>query len=283
MEQEIKSKGFRANISKLSITFILVLYTIFTLGPILWVLTMSLKSTVDIRKSPYTIPLNPRWSNYYDVWVKSNYSRYFVNSALVVGLSVIVLILVASMAAYCFAKLPFKGSNVVFMVIFTTIMLPSQVILIPLFQLLVKYGLNNSLVGLGLVYVAVQLPMSVYILRSFFAQIPKELSEASRIDGCSEWGIFWKIMFPIATPAISTVLIVSFINLWNEFLFAVIFIQNDSKRTLPLGVMKFVGDVYEDLGRTAAGLIISIIPVIILYILFSDKFIKGMSDGAVKG
>jgi len=275
--------NIKNNLSKTIIGFLLLLYTIFTFGPVVWVFTMSLRSTHDIRISPYSIPLNPKWSNYYDVWIKSNYSRYFINSALVVGGSVIVLILVASMAAYCFAKLPFRGSNAVFMIIFTTIMLPAQVILIPLFQLLVKYKLSNSLVGLGLVYVAVQLPIAIYILKSFFAQIPKEMTETSRIDGCSEWGIFWRVMFPITIPAVSTVLIVSFINLWNEFLFAVIFIQSDSMRTLPLGVMKFVGDVYEDLGRTAAGLIISIIPVIILYILFSDKFIQGMSDGAVKG
>ena len=103
------------------------------------------------------------------------------------------------------------------------------------------------------------------------------------MDGCGEWKIFWKIMMPIATPAISTILIVNFVALWNEFIFAVIFIQDEARRTLPLGVMKFVGDVYEDLGRMASGLVISIIPVLLLYMFFSEKFIKGMSAGAVKG
>jgi len=162
-------------------------------------------------------------------------------------------------------------------------MLPAQVTLIPLFQLLVQYKLINSLVGLGFVYVATQLPMAVYILRSFFASIPKEISEAARIDGASEWKIFWEVMFPITTPAISTILIVNFVFLWNEFLYAVIFIQDESKRTLPLGVMRFVGEAFEDLGHIAAGLVISIIPVLILYLIFSEKFIKGMSAGAVKG
>jgi multiple sugar transport system permease protein/raffinose/stachyose/melibiose transport system permease protein len=194
-----------------------------------------------------------------------------------------VLILVASMAAYAFARLPFRGSEAVFLAIFASIMLPAQVLLIPLFQLLVNYRLINTLTGLALVYVAVQLPMALYILRSFFAQIPRELSEAARMDGCSEWKIFWRIMLPIATPAISTILIVNFVALWNEFIFAVIFIQDESRRTLPLGVMKFVGDVYEDLGSMAAGLVISIIPVLILYMFFSERFIKGMSAGAVKG
>lgn len=261
----------------------MTLYTVFTFSPLAWVFTMSLKDTNQIRESPYSLPADPNWSGYADVWVNSNYQQYFINSGYAVGLAIVLLILVASMAAYAFARLPFKGSEAIFLAIFTSIMLPAQVLLIPLFQLLVKYGLANTLTGLALVYVAVQLPMAIYILRSFFAQIPRELSEAARIDGCSEWKIFWKVMFPIATPAISTILIVNFVALWNEFIYAVIFIQDESKRTLPLGVMKFVGDVYENLGHMAAGLIISIIPVLILYMFFSEKFIKGMSAGAVKG
>jgi len=258
-------------------------YTLFTFSPLAWVFTMSLKDTATIRSSPYSIPLDPRWANYTDVWFTSNYSQYFINSGYAVGLAIVVLILVASMAAYAFARMPFRGSEFLFVAIFASIMLPAQVLLIPLFQLLVKYRLINTLTGLALVYVAVQLPMAIYILRSFFAQIPRELSEAARMDGCGEWKIFWRIMMPIATPAISTILIVNFVALWNEFIFAVIFIQDESRRTLPLGVMKFVGDVYEDLGHMAAGLVISIIPVLILYVAFSERFIKGMSAGAVKG
>lgn len=279
----INNENLGRMLRKFSTFILMILYTCYTFGPIMWVFTMSLKDTAAIRKSPYSIPLNPNFNNYVDVWINSNYKTYFINSVYVVGLAIIILILVSSMAAYCFAKLPFKGSEIIFLVIFTTIMLPAQILLIPIFQLLVKYKLNNSLTGLALVYVAVQMPMAIYILRSFFAQIPKELSEAARIDGCGEWGIFWRVMFPIAKPAISTILIVNFVALWNEFLYAVVFIQDESKRTLPLGVMKFVGDAYEDLGRIAVGLIISIIPVLILYIAFSDEFIKGMSAGAVKG
>ena len=269
--------------ARLAEALLMLGYTLFTFSPLAWVFTMSLKDTVTIRNSPYSLPLDPRWSNYGEVWFNSNYSQYFINSGYAVGLAILVLILVASMAAYAFARLPFRGSEAMFLAIFASIMLPAQVLLIPLFQLLVNYRLINTLTGLALVYVAVQLPMAIYILRSFFAQIPRELSEAARMDGCGEWKIFWRIMLPIATPAISTILIVNFVALWNEFIFAVIFIQDESKRTLPLGVMKFVGDVYEDLGSMAAGLVISIVPVLILYMFFSERFIKGMSAGAVKG
>lgn len=279
----LNARGSWGLLRNLLLLILLLAYTCYSFGPIAWVFTMSLKNTAEIRESPYSIPANPRWGMYADVWVNSNYQQYFLNSGIVVGVAIVLLILIASMAAYAFAKLPFKGSDIIFLIIFTSIMLPAQVTLIPLFQLLVKYQLINNLFGLAMVYVAVQLPMAIYILRSFFAQIPKELSEAARIDGCSEWGTFWKVMFPIAVPAISTILIVNFTALWNEFLYAVIFIQDEAKRTLPLGVMKFVGDAYEDLGRIAAGLIISIIPVVLLYLIFSEKFIKGMSSGAVKG
>jgi multiple sugar transport system permease protein/raffinose/stachyose/melibiose transport system permease protein len=280
LARQHKSGGWPARLAE---TALMLGYTLFTFSPLAWVFTMSLKDTATIRSSPYSIPLDPRWENYSDVWFNSNYAQYFVNSGYAVGLAIAILILVASMAAYTFARMPFRGSEAIFLAIFTSIMLPAQVLLIPLFKLLVDYRLINTLTGLALVYVAVQLPMAIYILRSFFAQIPRELAEAARMDGCGEWKIFRRIMLPIATPAISTILIVNFVALWNEFIFAVIFIQDEAKRTLPLGVMKFVGDVYEDLGHMAAGLVISIIPVLLLYMFFSDKFIKGMSAGAVKG
>ncbi len=258
-------------------------YSIITFGPLLWVFMLSLKSTVEIRESPYSLPAAPRWGVFRDVWVNSEYQTYFVNSTIVVCFAIVILIVVASMAAYAFAKLPFKGSEILFNLIFATIMIPGQILLIPLFRMLVHYKMVNSLSGLALVYVAVQMPMAVYILRSFFAQIPREMLEAARIDGCSEWGIFWRVMFPIAIPAVSSIMVINFVQLWNEFLFAAILIQQEDKKTLPLGVMKFVGDVYEDIGRMAAGMLIAIVPVIIIYIFFSEKFIKGMTQGSVKG
>lgn len=268
---------------KATLCLLQVGYSVVTFGPLAWVFMLALKSTTEIRDSPYSLPAAPRWGVFKDVWLNSDYKTYFLNSTVVVGVAIVILIVVAAMAAYAFAKLPFRGSEAVFNLIFAAIMIPGQILLIPLFRMLVRYGLINSLFGLSMVYVAVQLPMAVYILRSFFAQIPREMLEAARIDGCSEWGIFWRVMFPIATPAISTIMIINFVQLWNEFLFASILIQQEAKKTLPLGVMKFVGDVYEDIGRMAAGLLIAAVPVIVIYLFFSEKFIKGMTQGSVKG
>ena len=146
----------------------------------------------------------------------------------------------------------------------------------------VNGGDTLELAGLIAVYVAVQLPLTVYILESFFARIPSDLFDAARIDGYSEWEILWKVSLPIALPAISTTVILNTILLWNEFLYAVVLITDDAKRTLPLGIQRFLGDQLEDVGMIATGLIIAIVPVVLIYAFFSEKLIQGMTAGAVK-
>jgi multiple sugar transport system permease protein/raffinose/stachyose/melibiose transport system permease protein len=159
---------------------------------------------------------------------------------------------------------------------------PPQITIISLFQILVQYGLYNSKVGLTLVYVAIQLPLTIYILESFFARIPADLFDAARMDGYSDWEIFWRVALPIALPAVATTVILNFILLWNEFLYAVVLITEESNRTLPLGIQRFIGDTQEDVGMIATGLMIAIIPVIIVYAFFSERLIQGMTAGAVK-
>jgi multiple sugar transport system permease protein/raffinose/stachyose/melibiose transport system permease protein len=259
------------------------LYTVLAVGPLLWVFSMSVRTTDEIRSAPYALPKIWHFELYSDVWTQSSYSTYFLNSIIVVVTAILIILVITSMSAYCFSKLPFKGSEYLFTLVFSAIMLPAQILIIPLYQDLASLSLTNSRLGLCFVYVAVQMPISTYILRSFFATIPNELREAARIDGCSELKTFFRIMLPIATPALSTVLIINFINLWNEFLFASVLIQKDAMKTLPLGIIKFVGDVNEDLGRIAASVIIAIAPVIAIYCVFSENFMKGMTAGAVKG
>ena len=133
-----------------------------------------------------------------------------------------------------------------------------------------------------LVYVSIQLPITIYILESFFARIPNDLFDAARMDGYSEWAIFWRISLPVALPAISTTIILNTILLWNEFLYAVVLITDDDKRTLPLGVLRFMGDQLEDTGMIATGMMIAIVPVILIYVFFSERLIQGMTAGAVK-
>jgi ABC-type glycerol-3-phosphate transport system permease component len=243
---------------------------------------MSLRTTTEISQNHFGLPIPAHWEKFPQAWFNSNYSVYFFNSTTIVVSAVLILTLVGAMAAHCFARYRFRLNRVLYFLIFSTIIFPPQITIIALFQILVQYGLYNTKVGLTLVYVSIQLPLTIYILESFFARIPSDLFDAARMDGYSEWAIFWRVSFPIALPAVATTVILNFILLWNEFLYAVVLINDEANRTLPLGIQRFMGDQLEDVGMIATGLMIAIVPVIVIYAFFSERLIQGMTAGAVK-
>jgi len=261
---------------------VLALYTAFAAGPFAWIAVMSFRTTSEISADPYALPDTFHWWKYPEAWFNSNYETYFWNSTQVTVVSVALLSVLGAMAAHCLARYKFPGNRFVFFLIFSTIILPPQITIIGVFQLLVEYGLYNTLVGLILVYVSMQLPLTVYILESFFARLPQDLFDAARMDGYSDFEIFWRITLPIGLPAIATTVVLNTIYIWNEFLFAVVLLSDDSKRTLPLGIQRFLGDHLEDTGMLATGLMIAVIPIIVAYVFFSEKMIQGMTAGAVK-
>lgn len=261
---------------------VLGLYTAFAAGPFAWITVMSFRTTSEISADPYALPRTFHWWKFPEAWFNSNYETYFWNSTQVTVVSVVMLSLLGAMAAHCLARYRFPGNRLVFFLIFSTIILPPQITIIGVFQLLVEYGLYNTLVGLVLVYIAMQLPLTVYILEGFFARLPQELFDAARMDGYSDFEIFWRITLPIGLPAIATTVILNTIYIWNEFLFAVVLLSDDSKRTLPLGIQRFLGDHLEDTGMLATGLMIAVVPIIVAYVFFSEKMIQGMTAGAVK-
>jgi ABC-type glycerol-3-phosphate transport system permease component len=260
----------------------LTLYTAFAAGPFVWAAMMSLRTTTEISRDHFGWPIPAHFEKFPQAWFNSNYSVYFFNSTVIVLSAVVVLTLVGSMAAHCFARYRFRLNRALYFLIFSTIIFPPQITIIALFQILVSYGLYDTRVGLALVYVSIQLPLTIYILESFFARIPSDLFDAARIDGYSEWEIFWRISFPVAMPAVATTIILNFILLWNEFLYAVVLITDEANRTLPLGIQRFMGDQLEDVGMISTGLMIAIVPVILVYAFFSEKLIQGMTAGAVK-
>ena len=261
---------------------VLSIYTAYAAGPLFWVSMMSLRTTSEIAHNPYGFPHKLHLGKFADAWVASSYNVYFSNSVKVVISAVAIVTLIGGMAAHCFARYRFPLRKLFYFTIFSTIIFPPQITIIALFQILVEYGLYNTLTGLTLTYVAFQLPITVYVLESFFARIPSDLYDAARMDGYSEWRIFWKVSMPVALPALSTTIILNTILLWNEFLYAVVLITDETKRTLPLGIQKFMGDQLEDIGMIATGLMIAIVPVVIIYVFFSEKLIQGMTAGAVK-
>ena len=260
----------------------LVLYTIVSGGPFLWVMSMSLRTTPEIFDDPYALPVRLHWEKFANAWTTSNYGTYFWNSLIVVVTAVALVTLIGAMAAHCLARYRFRGSRLVRFIILSGMILPPQLLILSLFQILLDYGLYNSLAGLIIVYVATQLAMTVYILEGFFAQLPQDLFDAARMDGYADFEIFWRITLPIGLPAIFTTVTLNFILLWNEYLYAVVLLTDDEKRTLPLGIMHFMGGHQLDVGMIATGLMIAIAPVILLYALFSETMIKGMTAGAVR-
>ena len=270
------------HVRRLPLVLFFVLYTIVTGGPFLWVAVMSLRTTAEIFKNPYGAPSPVHWEKFVDAWTKANYSTYFWNSTTVVVIAVVLVTVIGSMAAHCLARYRFRGNRVVRFLILSGLVLPPQLVILALFQILLDLSLYNTLTGLVIVYVATHIAMTVYILEGFFAQIPQDLFDAARMDGYSDFEIFWRVTMPVGAPAIFTTVTLNFIILWNEFLFAVVLLTDDAKRTLPLGIMHFTGSHQLDVGMVATGLMIAILPIILIYAVFSETMIKGMTAGAVR-
>jgi multiple sugar transport system permease protein/raffinose/stachyose/melibiose transport system permease protein len=260
----------------------LVFYTVLTGGPLLWVASMSLRTTAEIFRAPYALPSKLHWDKFVSAWVGSSYSTYFWNSVITVTVAAAVLGVIGAMAAHFLARYQFRASNVVRFLILSGLVLPPQLLILSLFQITLELGVYNSLTGLILVYVATQLAMTIYILEGFFAQIPQDLYDAARMDGYGDVEIFFRITLPVGFPAVFTATVLNVIILWNEFLYAVVLLTDDDRRTLPLGIMHFMGGHQLDVGMVATGLVIAILPIVLLYAVFSDTMIRGMTAGAVR-
>jgi multiple sugar transport system permease protein/raffinose/stachyose/melibiose transport system permease protein len=275
----------RVTITRTILMLPVLAYTAFSAGPYLWTAVMSLRTTDEIYRSHYGLPIPAHWGKFYTAWTEFGYATYFRNSAIVSVVAVCLITVVGAMAAFGFARrrYAFRLRESLFLMIFLSVMFPPQIMILSLFQILIKYRLFNTLPGLILVYVATEMPITIYLLRAFFAQIPQELEEAARLDGCTDWTMFWRVMFPIALPAVATTFILDFIYFWNEFLYAVVFITSQEIRTLPLAIQFLVSDQYQDIGMLATGLMIATLPILVMYLFLSEWFVKGMTAGAIKG
>ena len=276
------SRRWMAHLRRSPLLAFVLLYTVVSGGPFVWVAVMSLRTTPEILDSPYALPSHLHFEKFADAWTRSNYGTYFWNSTIVVVTAVTLITIIGAMLAHALARFRFRGSRLVRFVILSGLILPPQLLILSLFQILVELGLYNTLTGLILVYVAGHLAITVYILEGFFTQIPQDLFDAARMDGYSDLEIFWRITLPIGAPALFTTVTLNFIMLWNEFLYAVVLLTDDDKRTLPLGIMHFMGSHQLDIGMLATGLMIAIGPIILLYGFFSEIMIKGMTAGAVR-
>ncbi|MDV2994760.1 MAG: L-arabinose transport system permease protein AraQ [Chroococcidiopsis sp. SAG 2025] len=256
---------------------------ILMLFPLLWLLSTSLKSPTEniFQFPPQFIPSQPTFNNFVRVWETNPFGRYLFNSTLVALLTVGLNLLFCALAAYPLARLEFRGREVIFTAIVTTIMIPFQIVMIPLYILTVQLGMKNTY--LGIIFPAIASAFGIFLLRQAFQGVPKELEEAARIDGCSELGIWWHVMLPAIRPALVTLAIFVFIGAWSDFLWPLIAIDRPELYTLPLGVAMLAGTFSLDWRLIAAGSIISIAPILILFLFVQRYIVPTAAGSGVKG
>ncbi len=284
MEKTIKTGTVRRR--QRIVYAVLILYCGFNVLQFLLLISGSLKGKTEIFSSGiWSLPETPVWKNYTDAWNISNIGRYTLNSLYVTGITLLLLIIIGSMAAYILGRVPFEGSGLVMAFIMAGMMIPPFVIAVPLFNILQKLGMLNNLNGLVLVYTAKQLPFTIFVLTSFYKGLPFDLEEAAIIDGASPVRTFAHIMFPLTMPAVVSVSINNLINVWNEFLLALIFISKKKFYTLPIGLFHLSQAAEYSSAWTVlfAGMVISIVPILIIFAIFQKQFATGVAQGAVKG
>lgn len=249
-------------------------------GPFLWLLSISLRGSENVY-SFNLIPKDPTLENFVHTWKAFGFARAFANSVFVAVLVVACNILFCSMAAYPLARIKFPGSQFVFFLILSTMMIPFQLNMVPLYLLCLKLRLTDSY--LGLVIPGAVGAFGIYLVKQYYQTIPKDLEEAARIDGAGEFGIWWRIMFPLTKPAIAAMAIFVFVANWSSFLWPLIILDDEKKFTLPIAVAKLSGAFVDRTQYIAAGSVIAVLPIIIFFFFLQRYFIGGLTLGSVKG
>lgn len=251
--------------------------------PLAWVILMSFKNTREIiMTSPFSIPEVFRFGNYIEAWTKGQIGDYFFNSVFITGSSTLFVVLFGTLFAYALSRLRWRLKNFFFGIILLGLMIPIHATLIPVFVILKNMGLLNTHLCLILPYIASGLPMAIFIFRNFMIGIPKEMEEAAFIDGCGVFRSFFHIILPVIQPAIITVVILTFMHFWNEFVLASTVVQKKALGTLPIGLQYFQSEFTVDWGAMSAGIVVSVIPVFVIYLIFNDIIEKSVVSGALK-
>ena len=264
------------------VLFFLLVYFLLVAYPLFWMISNSLKTYKEIFKDIWALPTTPQWHNYALAWERG-ISKYFLNSVLVTGSTIFGAIATAALASYSLARFRFKGNQLLFLFCMGGMMLSPQVTLIPLYKILQGLHLHNTYLAMIIPYTAYRVPMLVMLIRSHFLSIPKEIEESATLDGCSSFGVFYKIFLPMSKPILFTCMILTAYYAWNEFLYAIIFIDSDKFRTIPAGLMNLRDALQTDWGVLLAGMVISSTPLIVLFLSMQKQFIRGMTAGSVKG
>ena len=263
---------------------LIIFFAVYTLFPLLWLLSSSLKTNFEfLTKSPFSLPAKPQWINYKNALTVAGLGRMLLNSVIVGLIATLVNVTIASMGAYCISRFRFRGRESVYTLFTAGILVPLSALMVPYFVIINKLGLYNTYGGMILLYSAIGIPMSTFLIRGLMDSIPMDLEEAAYIDGCGFYGHFFHIILPLSRTGIVTAATFQFLTCWNEFIFANLIVSSEKLRTIQVGIRYFTNQFSTDYVSMYAAIVISIVPSIVGYVLFQEQIIAGMTSGAVKG
>ena len=269
--------------SRVIVYLLLALLALGFLYPIALMVLDAFKTTPEIFRTPFGLPSRVGLETFREVWRRAHFGLYLRNSVLVTGGSLLVLLACAAPAAYAIARYRFPVRGLIFLFFLAGIMVPIRLGILPLYLLMKHLNLLDTPFSLIFTYAASGMPMSVFLLSTFFRTLPSDLEDAARIDGCGEYRIFWSGMLPLVRPAVATVTIVNVVPWWNDFFFPLLFLQSNTWKTVPLGMQIFFGQHLTNWSLVFAGMLMSSLPLLVVYLLMSRQFISGLTSGALKG
>ncbi|MFB5267144.1 carbohydrate ABC transporter permease [Paenibacillus enshidis] len=266
------------------LTYVLLsAFAIINIFPLFWMVVDSFKTEQEYAQNPFSLPTVLQFSNYAKAWEVANMNVYFLNSVIITLASLVLTVLLGALAAYFLSRFQFKLRGITYGLFLLGMIVPIHATLIPIFIIMQKLHLLDSMMSLILPYTAFHLSLTIFILEGFMKGFPKDLEESGVMDGAGVFRIFWSIILPITRPAMATVVILNFIYNWNEYLFALVLINSSELKTLPLGLANFVGIETASLTLQMAALTIALIPILIFYLLLQKQLVNGMTAGSVKG
>lgn len=278
----MKIKNTKTRTLRVILYVVLIALALIMLVPFAWMLSASFKLDKDVFIFPIQwIPENPRWQNYVDIWKKIPLARFVLNTVKLTLIVTFLQLLTSSFAAYAFAKLDFKGKNTLFLAYVATIAVPWQVYMVPQFMMMRSMGLADT--HLAIICLQAFSAFGVFMMKQFYEGIPTELCEAARIDGMNEYQIWYRIMLPLSKPSLSTLTIFTFVSTWNDFLGPLIYLTTESKKTLQLGLRMFISQFGSEYGLIMAASVLSLIPVLIVFLALQKYFVEGVAASGVKG
>ncbi len=279
----LSGRRARREPSRIPYYAILALLALYALGPLLVLVFNSLKSNAEIGRNPLGVPLSPVFQNFPDAWSQGNFSTTLVNSTILTLGTVAGVCVIAATSAYAMARLDLPGTDAVLLYLFVASAVPVQLFLVPLFFLWSTLQLTNTLFGLIVIYWAIFSPLATLLLRSYLVGLPRDFEDAARIDGANELQVLLRVVLPLSWPGLLTVALVSGLMAWNEFLFAITFIQDSNLKPVTTSFLAFQSNFSQDWGLTSAAAIYIILPIVVLFLLLQRRFISGITAGGLKG